>query len=87
MSHSKQTKRGFSLYIDKLNPSAKKYINTCSICGSQGYSPVILAEDFYDKRPNLFSANKAIYEELTKILKPLPLDDLGRCSICEKIQK
>ena len=39
MSHSKHTKRGFSLYIEKWNPSAKKYINTCALCGKSGYSP------------------------------------------------
>ena len=87
MSHSKLKKRGFSLYLDKWNPSAKKFVNVCNICGSQGYSPVILEADFYDKRPNVYSEKKAIYEELTRTLKPLPLDDLDRCEFCAKIQK
>lgn len=86
ISHSKQNKRGFSLYIEKWNPSAKKYINVCKVCGSQGYSPAILADDFFDKRWNVHSANKMTYRELTKTLKPLALDDLGRCEVCAAIQ-
>ena len=60
MSHSKQTKRGFSLYLNNWNPSAKKYINTCCICGSQGFSPVILDQDFYDKNLSVYSEKRAI---------------------------
>lgn len=87
MSHSKLKKPGFSIYLNKWNPSAKKYINICSICGSQGYSPVILAEDFYNREPNIYTENRAIYKELTRTLKPLPLDSMGRCEICAKIQE
>jgi len=85
MSHSKQTKRGFSLYLNKWNPSAKKYINTCSICGQQGYSPAIPENEFYDKNPDTYSENRVVYEELTKIFKALSIDHLNRCEICEKI--
>ena len=77
MSHSKHTKRDYSIYIEKWNKSAKKYINTCSLCGSRGYSPVIEAEDF---------ADRVTYRELTKTMKRLPLDELGRCSDCARIQ-
>ena len=86
MSHSKLNKRGFSLYLSKWNRSAKKYINICCICGSQGYSPVILETDFYNRDPDTYTEKRAIYEELKKILQPLPLDDLGRCEVCAKIQ-
>lgn len=41
MSHSKRTKRGYSLYIGSWNGSAKKYINICMLCGRRGYSPAI----------------------------------------------
>ena len=81
MSHSKHTKRGYSLYIEKWNGSAKKYINTCKICGHTGYSPVIEQDDF---RSSL--ENAAIYKELTKILNKLELDELGRCQACAKVQ-
>lgn len=86
MSHSKQTKRGFSLYLNNWNPSAIKYTNTCCICGYKGYGPAILELDFYDKDFSVYSENRAIYDELTKILKPLELDGLGRCDFCAAIQ-
>ena len=81
MSHSKHTKRGYSLYIEKWNGSAKKYINTCKICGHTGYSPVIENDNFCDS-----PGNKVIFRELTKTLEKLELDELGRCKICAKIQ-
>lgn len=87
MSHSKFYKRGFSLYLDVWNRSAKRFINICCICGKQGYSPAILEVDFYNRDPNIYSEKRAIYEELTKTLKPLQLDELGRCEICALIQK
>ncbi|MCL2812981.1 MAG: hypothetical protein FWD23_00115 [Oscillospiraceae bacterium] len=85
MSHSKyqQRKKGFSLYIDKWNPSAKKYINICCICGSNGYNPVIL-EDEFDRHG--FEKNRIIRDNLLKTHNPLPLDDLKRCEICANIQ-
>ena len=74
--HSKQTKRGYSIYLEKWNPSAKKYINTCAICGSKGYSPVIEA--------NL--KDTVEYRELTKTLPKMELDGLGRCCDCARVQ-
>ena len=81
MSHSKLTKRGYSLYIEKWNCSAKKYINTCILCGHQGYSPVIEEKDFCNTLEN-----KVIFRELKKTLSKLQLDKLGRCEDCAKIQ-
>ena len=81
MSHSKITKRNFSLYLEKWNPSAKKYINVCRICGHRGYSPVIEQNGFCDDR-----RNAAIYTELTKTLRVMALDRLGRCESCAKVQ-
>ena len=90
MSHSKYNKRGHSLYLDdNWNPNAKKYINECKICGYKGYSPAIEQPDFLsnsDKDPFTFSINKAIYEELTKTLSVLELDEYGRCKDCARIQ-
>ncbi len=77
MSHSKHTKRDYSIHIEKWNRSAKKYINVCAICGRRGYSPVIEAEVFKDK---------VTCKELTRTLPRLALDDLGRCSECAKVQ-
>lgn len=81
MSHSKITKRGYSLYIESWNPSAKKYINTCSLCGCKGYSPVIEQDDFCST-----NEKSAIQTELSKTLNKLELDSLGRCADCAKIQ-
>ncbi len=81
MSHSKHTKRGWSLYIEKWNCSAKKYINTCALCGYKGYSPVIEQEDFCR---NL--ENRAIYKELSKTFCKLEIDIFGRCKECARVQ-
>lgn len=88
MSHSKYNKRGKSLYLDNWNPNAKKYINECSVCGHKGYRPAIEQPDFLsdtDKDPFTFSVNYAIYEELTKSLSVMELDEFGRCKDCARI--
>ena len=82
MSHSKFRRKGHSLYIDNWNPSAKKYINTCCLCGREGYSPSILETDFINSLER-----EAIYNELTKMFNfSLKLDSFGRCEECAKIQ-
>jgi len=85
MSHSKYIKRGYSYYIKKGDPSSKKYIIRCGICGCKGYSPEIAEPDFIEENPDISLQNKVIYRELIKALKPLKLDDLGRCEDCAKI--
>jgi len=83
MSHSKMTKRGYSLYIDKWNPSAKKYINTCALCGYRGYNPIIEDEGFIREFNDIGDLEyMAVYSELKKTLKALPLDSMGRCGVC-----
>ena len=87
MSHSKYTKRGHSLYVENRNPDAKRFINTCVVCGAQGYSPSIDEDGFvYDKSKKVNdNIHRVIRAELTKIYDPLPLDELGRCAVCAKI--
>ena len=87
MSHSKFTKRGNSLYVDNWNPAAKKFINTCSVCGADGYDPSIDEVGFvYDNAGNVNNTeHKVIRAELQRILTPLPVDHLGRCSACARI--
>ena len=80
MSHSKFTKRGRSLYIEKWNPYAKKFINECKLCGRRGYSPGIEAEGFRDDP--MYSA---IHSELVSTMDKLQLDELGRCETCAKL--
>ena len=76
MSHRKHTKRDYSIYIEKWDKSAKKYINTCAICGHKGYSPVVEKEDFCE----------VIFKELSKTLLKLELDEYGRCTYCARVQ-
>ena len=85
MSHSKKTKRGKSLYVESWNPSAKKFINICKICGREGYSPTIEEEGFTHPSGKSDGVHWAIYTELTAILQPLPLDELGRCEVCARL--
>lgn len=77
MSHSKQTKRGYSLYLEQWNPNAKKFINVCKICGRKGYSPVIEEAEFCSD-----PKQRVIYSELVRTLQRLPLDEAGRCEVC-----
>jgi len=89
MSHSKLTRRGRSLYLEKWNPSAKKYICSCALCGKRGYSPAILEPDFVSAPGKLQDLERyAIREELIKTLCALPLDAQGRCEDCAaKLQR
>ena len=83
MSHSKMTKRGRSLYVEKWNPSAKRFIKSCSVCGDVGYDPGIENSGFIHPSENKVDyEHRAIYTQLTSIYKPIYLDDLGRCSSC-----
>ena len=81
MSHSKFAKRGKSLYIEKWNPSAKRFINTCIICGAQGYNPSI------DDAGFVYFEHRAIRDELKRTLNPLSLDSLGRCDNCARLME
>ena len=86
MSHSKLRKKGESLYINKWNPKAKKFINTCSICGVQGYSPTIKDEGFISPSNDTKDfEHREIFNELISVYKPLALDHLGRCEDCARI--
>ncbi len=81
MSHSKMNKRGYSLYVESWNPSAKHFINTCAVCGRKGYSPTIEMEGFCD-----VPVHRAIYTELKQTLCELALDEHGRCEVCARLQ-
>lgn len=84
MSHSKMTKRGRSHYAESRNPSAKRFINICICCGAKGYSPTIDDDGFiYDSAKKIIDfEHRAIRTELKRVLKPLSLDALGRCTDC-----
>ena len=86
MSHSKKTKRGHSLYVENWNPSAKRFVRVCALCGTQGYDPSIDEEGFVHPSVNVTDyEHSAIQAELTRIMKPLALDELGRCETCARV--
>lgn len=86
MSHSKKIKRGNSLYVERWNKSAKKFINVCAVCGKTGYSPTLDEEGFIHPSPNVTDfKHRAIAVELSAVYQPLPLDGLGRCETCARL--
>ena len=88
MSHSKRTKRGHSHYVESDNPDAKRFINTCILCGKQGYRPSIEEAGFEGDGGVLRNKNfvhSVIYAELSRTMNPLPLDELGRCEQCAAV--
>ena len=86
MSHSKMIKRGESLYVEKWNPSAKRFINTCRLCGAEGYSPTMEEEGFlHDRAGKTDGVHAAIYAHLTSTLRPLPLTEEGICQACARV--
>ena len=86
MAHSKMTKKGKSHYVESWNPKAKKFINTCALCGKQGYKPSIDESGFVNVSDTVKNyEHSAIRSELTAILKPLPLNEYNLCEVCEKL--
>ncbi len=81
MSHSKVRKRGKSLYLDKWNKRAKKWVVQCVHCGFQGHSLAILEPDFADTHEK-----EVIRGSLRSVLAPLELDAHGRCPSCTELQ-
>lgn len=81
MSHSKLIKRGRSLYIDRWNPAAKKYIHSCCVCGQKGYRTEIENDSFCCTREK-----QAIFNVLVKTMSRLSLDEWGRYADCAGVQ-
>ena len=77
MSHSKRRGQGRSYYLEQVNPSARRYIVSCAACDRVGFAPEVLSSSFTTSR-----LHQVIREELERLLRPLPLDDAGRCQAC-----
>jgi len=83
-------KRGYK----NLNPSAKKAIRRCCLCGRVGFASSIL-EDDYDVIKDQKTVDR--HQKLTKLIQkidknalqakyePLSLDRFGRCEVCAGI--
>jgi hypothetical protein len=80
MSHSKMTRRGKSHYLESWNPSAKRFIVSCSLCGHAGFKPEVLEPSF-----SLTTKGRETRRELEAVLKPLSIDAAGRCETCAHV--
>ena len=84
-------RRGQSFYAEVINPSAKKVLNQCCLCGKVGLKPGASQID-YDYTDDEVTVNRHVKEEkffrklsvdrLRRIYDPLKLDELGRCEVC-----
>jgi hypothetical protein len=70
----------------EMNPYAQRFINTCAVCGAQGYAPQIDDADFAGNGSTLihrFSREK-LQALLRKYYQPMALDETGRCDECAR---
>jgi hypothetical protein len=67
-----------------MNPDSQRFINTCVICGAQGYAPQIEDADFAGNESTVFHrySREKLQAMLRKYYQPLSLDEAGRCSAC-----
>jgi hypothetical protein len=84
-------KRGQSFYGEVLNPSAKKHLVQCSLCGRVGLKPDVSRGDYdaikdektvkrHQKLDSL--TQKIAVDRLQRVYEPLLLDKFGHCEIC-----
>lgn len=66
-----------SRYVEVINPDSKRFINTCSACGRQGYAPQVAEPDFAS---DLVRA--AVKRVLLSRYERLPVDAQGLCPVC-----
>jgi hypothetical protein len=72
MNHRRQSR-----YVKTINPDSKRFINTCSACGRQGYAPQVEKTDF---ATDLVRA--AVRRVLLNRYERLPVDAQGLCPVC-----
>jgi hypothetical protein len=80
MSHSKRQGRGKSYYLANVNPTAQRFIVSCSVCGHVGFEPRVLGNDFVTT-----TERKVIKAALQSVLGPLQIDASGRCETCKRV--
>jgi len=66
------------------NPYAKRFINTCVMCGKQGYAPQIDNADFAGRESTVYHwfSREKLKAMLRNYYEPLALDETGRCESC-----
>ena len=70
----------------EMNPYAQRFINTCAVCGAQGYAPQIDDADFAGNESTAFHrfSREKLQAMLRKYYQPMALDEAGRCDDCAR---
>jgi hypothetical protein len=73
-------------YWFDLNPHAKRFINTCVMCGKQGYAPQIDDADFAGDESTVYHrlCRMQLKAMLSRYYEPLSLDEAGCCQGCAR---
>src|ERR1019366_9144794 len=84
-------KRGQSFWTVVVDPSAKRFLNQCVLCGRVGLKPAALDADYsaiehektvpHQQKSAVFDQELA-FKNLGGRYEPLSLDKFGRCEIC-----
>jgi hypothetical protein len=86
-------RRGQSFYAEVLDPSAKRFLNQCSLCGRVGLKPEAGGVDYHAIRDEKTVKEhqkldklmqKIAVGSLQRVYEPLLLDKFGHCEICAK---
>jgi hypothetical protein len=70
----------------EMNPYSQRFINTCAVCGAQGYAPQIDDADFAGNVSTMIHqfSRKKLQAMLRRYYRPLALDEAGRCTACAR---
>jgi hypothetical protein len=86
-------KRGQAFYAEIVNPSAKKYLVQCNLCGRVGLKPEATGADSDEIKDDKTGkrhlklkkqSQQIAIRSLRRVYESLPLDKFGRCEICAK---
>ena len=72
-----------------MNPFAKRFINTCAVCGAEGYAPQIDDADFAGNESTVFHqfSREKLQAMLRGYFEPLALDEAGHCAACARPER
>jgi hypothetical protein len=87
-------KRGESFWAVVVDPSCKKFLNKCALCGRIGLKPDALDVDYSamehqktikrHQKSATFNRELAV-KNLQRRYEPLSLDEFGRCQVCAQV--
>lgn len=71
------------------NRYAQRFINTCVMCGKEGYAPQVDDEDFAGNESTVYHqfSRAKLKNMLREYFEPLALDEAGRCELCSGSNK